>query len=669
MAPEHLKKALEFIHQRQKEKRFDPNKNGHHIDKSREKTRSNYNQLQARYPLITDEAGLKELVETLKETTGDVGIDIETYPQDETARSLDPRRGRVGAISLAAGAEVYVIDVKRIKAVAILNALVAALKGRDLIAHNAPFDLAFLLHSFGYVHDGLVFDTLVLDGMLFYATGPRVEQAGWKGFTTQAKDAGYKRSLAVVASDRLGRELDKEERVSNWGGELSPEMIDYAGRDAEILLPLKQILVLDLEEIGLGSVVDLEARFTPAMSYVRGFKLDVEGWREHANRTADALKRAREECDRLAPAPPEGITWAWNSSNHRKVGLALELLGVQVERRAGTGNYVTEEEALKAIQEPEAARALAEAILEYRSHEKYTTTWGENWFREPMVSKRTGRIPSGKPDHQIVVDGRVYSRFNQLVATGRGSSKQPNLQNLPPDLRRYFVAPEGRKLLIADYSQLEYCVAAHLAADDALLEPLREGRDFHTVTAEMIGVERAQAKTVNFGVLYGMGPNSLGKRLGVDKEKAQEYIDALFERAPGLRHWYREVCNNARDGMNHATTVLGRRRLLDMSLSRFAVGHWEANRSQALNHPIQGSCADGYKLAAAMVHERRREFAGTPYLVNMVHDELVLETDEGAAEHDAGLLEEIMLAGMRQAIGDAPVSVEVIVADNWGEKS
>src|SRR5829696_8135239 len=89
---------------------------------------------------------------------------------------------------------------KRIKAVAVLNALVAALKGRDLIAHNAPFDLAFLLHTFGYMHSGRVFDTLVLDGMFFYATGPRVEQAGWKGFTTQAKDAGYKRSLAVVAS-------------------------------------------------------------------------------------------------------------------------------------------------------------------------------------------------------------------------------------------------------------------------------------------------------------------------------------------------------------------------------------------------------------------------------------------------------------------------------------
>src|SRR5215216_5337237 len=128
MAPEHLKKALEFIHQRQKDRGFDPNKNGHHIDKSREETRDNYNPLQARYPLITDEAGLEEIVETLNKTPGDIGLDTETYPQDETARSLDPRRGRVGVISLAAGAEVYVIDVKRIKAVAVLNALVAALK-------------------------------------------------------------------------------------------------------------------------------------------------------------------------------------------------------------------------------------------------------------------------------------------------------------------------------------------------------------------------------------------------------------------------------------------------------------------------------------------------------------------------------------------------------------
>lgn len=208
-------------------------------------------------------------------------------------------------------------------------------------------------------------------------------------------------------------------------------MIAYAASDASVLLPLKDALVSELEALGMGAVVDLEARFTPSMAYCsdNGFALDVEGWCRHANEAARRLEEARKTCEELAPDPPEeGWTWAWSASNHRKVGRAFEILGARVEKRNGTGHYITDEAALKAIKRPEEARELAADILAYREHEKFVTTWGNSWFTEPETvskGKTKGRIKQGSPGHLQVVDGRVHTKLNQLVATGRWSSKSP----------------------------------------------------------------------------------------------------------------------------------------------------------------------------------------------------------------------------------------------------
>jgi DNA polymerase-1 len=236
---------------------------------------------------------------------------------------------------------------------------------------------------------------------------------------------------------------------------------------------------------------------------------------------------------------------------------------------------------------------------------------------------------------------------------------------LPEALRGYFIAPPGRKLLVADYSQMEYCAAAYVSGDEALLKPLREGHDYHTVTAEMMGVDRKKAKMVNFATLYGMSPKSLGERLGISEKQAQSYIKALFARAPGLSAWCNQQKALADSGVSYAQTPLGRRRLVDQNYRDWK-DVWSSNRSQMLNQPIQGGCADGYKLAAALLWERRGEFAGIPMLVNMIHDEFVLEVDAEAAEADAELLEESMKEGMRAAIGECvPVGVDVHIGDSW----
>jgi DNA polymerase-1 len=621
--------------------------------------------------VATGEA-LTDMVETLSDTQDEVALDVETYPRDETASSLDPRRGKVGVISLSSASleHTYVIDRKAFSAEDVLSALNQVLPGRSLIAHNAPFDLAFLRRDVGYEHRGPVYDTLVLDAMYFYATGPLAEKESWRGFTKRDKELGYKKSLTTVAEKFLGIALDKEEQLSDWGGELSQEMINYAALDTSILLPLKDALLAELENLGMGRVVEIESRFTPAMAYCsdNGFALDVEGWKKHAADAESALASAKKKCEQLAPEPPEDMEWAWNASNHRKVGLALEMLGAKVDKSPSTGNYKTDEAALKAIKRPKRAKELAETILELRAHEKYVTTYGASWFRAPEVAKQgktKGKIKQGSPGHMMVVEGRVHTQHNQLVATGRGSSKSPNLQNIPGGLHEYFIAPSGRKLITADYEQMEYRAVAFLAEDEALLTPIREGVDYHSITAGVIGTDRSTAKTVNFALLYGQGSKALAEKLGVSKTKAEEYISKLFANAPALAEWRVTRMLEAKSGVPYSKTPSGRIRLLDQYYNKYH-NVWSSSATQALNHPIQGGCADGYKMAGALLWERASDLPGNPLLVNVVHDELVVEVDEDAAEEVEKVLIEVMTEGMKFALGEGvPVGVETKIADTW----
>ena len=619
---------------------------------------------------VQDPDDLKGMISDLK-TAPEIGLDLETYPRDETASSLDPRRGKVGVIILASRDATYVIDRKALLGEDILSSLRTVLSGKPLIAHNAGFDLPFLRRATGYEHDGPVFDTLVLNAMYFYATGPLAEKDHWRGFIQRDKESGYKRPLSEVAEKWLDLEVDKTEQLSDWGGELTEEMVSYAAEDARILLPLKETIIAELENLRMRKIVDLESRFTPAMTYAadNGFAIDEEAFKQHAAASIERRLEAKKACYALAPPLPEGLdSWVWNGSSHRKVGRALELLGAKVKKNPKTGHYKTSEKDLKAIKRPKKARDLAAAILRYREDDKYVSTYGESWFRLPEISsqgKTKGKIKQGSPDHAQILHGRVYTKLNQLVATGRGSSRSPNLQNIPPDLHQVFKAPRGRTLIIGDYKQMEYCAAAYVSGDETLLQPLREGADFHQATADMIGVDRSVAKMVNFALLYGMAPKSLGERLGVSTEKAKGFIEAIRSRAPGLASWCDEQVELANRATPYTKTTLGRIRLVDQRYSPY-LDRWTSNPSQMLNSPIQGSCADGYKLAAAMLWERRSEFPGNPLLVNMIHDELVIEIDEDAAGQATPLVEEIMVEGMKAAFGpDIPVSVDITVSEAW----
>ena len=288
-------------------------------------------------------------------------------------------------------------------------------------------------------------------------------------------------------------------------------------------------------------------------------------------------------------------------------------------------------------------------------------------------SKLKGTYVDALP-RQIGPDGRIHSRFHQTVtATGRLSSSDPNLQNIPVrselgrEIRRAFVAPEGFRILAADYSQIELRVLAHMSGDAALLEAFRRGEDIHRATAAAIlgkapgavtPEERRAAKTVNFGLIYGMGAYSLARDLGIAPAEAQRFIDAYFERFPGVRRYMDGLRERARaEGV--VSTLFGRiRRIANLDSSNANVR--AAAERMAINAPIQGTAADIIKLAMIEVH--RRLGGGDARLLLQVHDELVLEVPEADLEAVAA---EVRDAMERVTALDVPLVVDMGSGASW----
>jgi DNA polymerase-1 len=632
-----------------------------------------------KYALITELNELAELV-ALLEGVPEVAFDVETYPLDDSNTALDPRRGRVRLISVATEEGIGgVVDVTKVNP----RPLLETFKNKTLIAHNGKFDLSFLKNRFGYEHDGPVVDTQVLDAVLYYADGPRERKTGWQGLAKEVRI----RSLQDVAKDHLGTELSKAEQTSDFGREeLTEAQVRYSLQDAEILVPLKKAMIRRVCALGLESVAELEARFLPALAYCEsnGFALDVEGWREQAARAAEEASEAATECDALAPPVSEDVTQeGWNWGSTKQVGEALELLGATLPK-TDKGNPKTDDAALKRVTSPEKAAQLAQAVLCHREAKKKVSTWGLGWFDPPR--KKGKKFSKG---HQFVVDGRAFTKFRQVVRTGRMSSSQPNLQNLPPELRRHFVAPLGRKLIVADYKNIELVLAGVVAGEDKLLEAFRRGEDVHSVTArgmlesdpkragrlatdEEIKDFRPVAKLVSFSLLYGSTAKGLAEgmtnKVGVptSKEQAQTLLVHFFEAYPKLKKWYLKELAKAKAGEDRTRTLSGRARLLD---KEYRFGQWRVTPQVRLNTPIQGSAGEGLKYAVIFTWERRQECPGDPKVVNLVHDEIVVEIDEEHAEAGRAWLEQCMIDGIAEvADPDVPVSVEIVVADAWDVK-
>jgi DNA polymerase-1 len=451
--------------------------------------------------------------------------------------------------------------------------------------------------------------------------------------------------LKDVVWRELGEKLDKEQQKAGWGGKLSDEMLIYATKDAEVLLPLREKLAVKVEDADLKRITEIEHRALPALTWMAsaGVSFDSEGWRKHLERVEEEKNRLGLELNMLSPDHLDSKEWNWNS--WQQVLKAFGLLGVTLPD--------TKEETLSRCDHP-----LARALLQYRKITKVLGTYGASLLEK------------------VEEDGRIYASWWQIGAgTGRMACSNPNLQNLPPEARKHVRAPEGRLLVKADYSQIELRIAAKISADERMLAAFAERQDIHTITAhsitgkEQISKEdRKLAKAVNFGLLYGMGPAGLRHyargSYGVEMTggEAERYWRDFFQTYSGLKAWHDREWRALKKGSTETRTLTGRRRTGITKLT------------ERLNSPVQGTGADGLKLALTLLWERRNECPrAVPILV--VHDEIVVECNEKDVKKADAWLKRAMIDGMYEIVNSGldtdhpdrvPIEVDVNILKSWG---
>ncbi|WP_203143541.1 DNA polymerase I [Marinobacter mangrovi] len=431
----------------------------------------------------------------------------------------------------------------------------------------------------------------------------------------------------------------------------------YAAEDADITLRLHQTLRPRLAKEGRLEAVyaEIDMPLVPVLSRMeqRGVMIDTATLRRHsqqlAERMAELEKAAHEEA---------GETFNLGSPKQLQA-IFYEKLGLPVVKKTPKGAPSTAEPVLQELAHD---YKLPHLILEHRSLSKLKSTYTD---RLPeMVSPRTGR---------------VHTSYHQAVAaTGRLSSSEPNLQNIPirteegRRIRQAFVAPDGYKLVAADYSQIELRIMAHLSGDEGLLKAFADGKDIHKATAaEVFGTttdnvtsdQRRSAKAINFGLIYGMSAFGLSRQLGVERKLAQEYIDLYFHRYPGVRQYMDDIRKQAHD-QGYVETLFGRRLYLPEINAKNKQMQQAAERT-AINAPMQGTAADIIKKAMVAVEDWLLDaHAKDARMVMQVHDELILEVKESALDKVTQGLTERMSNAVELRV---PLLVEAGVGDNWDE--
>lgn len=419
------------------------------------------------------------------------------------------------------------------------------------------------------------------------------------------------------------------------------------------LQPLMERLAADCEAAEMTKLLaEIEQPLAEVLASMElyGMKLDADGVREFGQELQGELEK------QLAYIY-EQVGYQFNVNSPKQLGKALfEDMGLPTGKKTKSG-FSTDAETLEGLRK---YSPVVDAILLYRTYSKLNSTYVEGLL--PLVG----------------ADGRLHSTFNQTEArTGRLSSGEPNLQNIPvrtelgSRLRRYFVAPEGETLADADYSQIELRILAHISDDENMKQAFLDGEDIHRATAARVhGLPpamvtpqlRSSAKAVNFGIVYGIGAFSLSKDIGVSVKEADAFIKSYLDSFPGVKSYMdRTVAFGTDHG--YVTTLYGRRRPLPELASSNRNVHALGERL-ALNTPIQGTAADIIKLAMIGVWRRLRAEGLKARLILQVHDELIVETPFDEAEKVAAILKEEMEGAASLSV---PLSVDVHTGENWLE--
>ena len=513
----------------------------------------------------------------------------------------------------------------------------------EKIAHNMKYDLK-VLHRYGLHIEGPVFDTMIAQ----YLINPESKQ-GMDFLAT------YYLNYQPISIETL---IGKKGKNQGNMADLRPEEIaDYACEDADITFQLKQLLEPEIQKPHLYHLFyDME------MPLVQVLKdLEQEGI---AIDTAALDQFSKELDSRITELDQEILDAAgenFNIDSPKQLGeILFEKLKISSKaKKTKTGQYATSEDIL---QKHEHDHPIIPMILEYRQLRKLKSTYVDPL---PTLCDR--------------IDGRIHSNFMQTVtATGRLSSNNPNLQNIPVrtakgrEIRRAFVARSAEfQLMAVDYSQIELRIIAALAEDQNMIEAFKQGHDIHAATAakvfhvsiaDVTREQRSAAKAVNFGIIYGQSAFGLAQNLQISRTEAKQIIDAYFEQYPSIKSYMDKVIAQAREH-GYVETIMKRRRYLPDIHSANAVVRGYAERN-AINAPIQGSAADIIKMAMVAVHEAMSKAKLQSRMILQVHDELVFDVHQTEAAQMQKLVKEAMENAVQLTV---PMEVEMKLAANWLE--
>ncbi|HAS6425956.1 TPA: DNA polymerase I [Vibrio parahaemolyticus] len=431
----------------------------------------------------------------------------------------------------------------------------------------------------------------------------------------------------------------------------------YAAEDADVTLRLHNRLFANIEQDEkLKSVYEeIEMPLVPVLSRIERTGVLIDDMKLSAQSVEIATRLEELEQKAYEIAEQE-----FNMNSPKQLqAILFEKMGLPVVKKTPSGTPSTNEEVL---QELALDYPLPKLILEYRGLAKLKSTYTDKLPK--MINPSTGR---------------VHTSYHQAVtATGRLSSTDPNLQNIPirneegRRIRQAFVAPAGYKILAVDYSQIELRIMAHLSGDQALLDAFRDGKDIHAATAaEIMGVsidqvsseQRRRAKAVNFGLIYGMSAFGLAKQLGIPRGEAQAYMDKYFERYPGVMQYMEDTRSAAAD-KGYVETIFGRRLHLPEIKSRNGMRRKAAERA-AINAPMQGTAADIIKKAMLLVDQWiQEEGNGRVKLLMQVHDELVFEVEESSLSEIESKVQKLMESAAELKV---PLVAEAGHGDNWDQ--
>jgi len=464
--------------------------------------------------------------------------------------------------------------------------------------------------------------------------------------------------LDTLAMELLGRRLGGREPETTAPSSLFGEATgsrEQAAECATVIARIAPILLERLNEQGsLKLFQDVEMPLVPVLADIErnGFLLDVEALRALSKELERELDRMMESIAALAGGE-------FNINSPKQLATVLfEKLGLKPIRKTKTG-YSTDEDTLTQLA---TQHELPAQILNYRSLSKLKSTYVD-----------------ALPELVNPVTKRLHTSLNQTVAaTGRLSSTEPNLQNIPVKgdyglrIREAFIAPKGYELLCADYSQIEPRILAHLSQDPRLIEVFAKGEDIHMATAmEIFGLPsnqitremRRAAKTVVFGIVYGISPFGLSQNIGVSQAEAKKYIDTFFEKFSAVRALMERNIAEGRE-KGYTTTILGRRRPIPELQSSDPVQRGFGER-MAVNSPIQGSAADLIKVAMINVHKKLHEELPHTKMILQVHDELIFEVPEHDVDEAKRLVKGEMEAVGKQLGLSVPLKVDLGVGKNW----